>query len=1649
MLGGKRNMKNTLKIFFALSVVVAVSLFSLVSCGKKDDTAQPPADVVSYEISYELNGGVNGKGNPSCYTDKDVTLADATRKGYDFLGWYAEPYFKTPVTVISASVKEDITLYAKWSDLPSGARRINYKLNGGTNSSDNPEYVLDKNVTLAAPTKPAFEFLGWFADEALTIAVTEIKKSEAQDVTVYAKWSEASIDALVYSPNGGIGYGTMVDMAQGDTTKIVDNTFSKSGYTFAGWSDSPTGEAVYAPGDEYTLTASSPRVLYAVWNEQLGADKSVELSVDIDYTEFYVQDGLQLSVDFFGVTPERNKTNPIIGGLSYEDVSATAGSRFNAVSTNYTDFVNYATVLGVSGGTAKIVSPWCFEDLYSDYKTALGTGNVRDMRTSLPSGSNVKDVVSQGNNHIVTYTDDTTQVFKTTTQSNQVVYSTNTVVEGVTDYYIQSGKWAKKTYASEWGENCIILGVNSTLYLDKLQASIKAGVEDYTVQAITSFETENASGQVYMLGMARFSVGPVNSDGTQKLSYRGMTKSHNGSGSASATMDSFVTNADWYGINENTITFDRTYSDANGSGKTSYGIYVNGTRYANITHDTSSIDGTTKIGEGQSTKVYAVRVYHRVLTEAEILQNHFVDVAKFYGLNITQYGYASEDIKAKIHNEFKNVGFEGANVTELQRMLDAHFEPETKDGLSYVVFKANYGDFDTAAEQYVVNGALMPTPDMILGGSDFLGWAESADGDVVYKANENIALSESKELYAVWKHNNYKISYDTTGGKFEDGASLPDSYVSNTEQFVLPIPEKDGYVFCGWYTSDKYKTAVNEITYGIGGDLTLYAGWARESDYLFELNVSPTLESRDGKYDTDFTDNANVLDKFLQAVNELPEEVTVLPRFDVNSYLISNQTQIYVSADGDDSNAGTIGSPLKTLSAALVKVRGKEGAIIWVRGGEYHLTESIEINSTHSGTPSSPLIISAYKDEKPVFKTVKTISPSDFSPVDYASDKLASRIPAAAQANILHVNLRALGWSDSDMGEISTSGTPALFIDGEKQNIARYPNAGEELLYITNAPDTGSVTSRDGSWIYQWWIPRVQNWEKWKAAKGSSYDWNVSYFNQKRAKTLPLYESETAAIADAKALQAAIDAGSKPYTDSYGNTNLSYGWTISLIDLAPLMWENDGNIWYYGNVFEGWEYGYYNIKEFNLKNRTMTSKTGSSYGATVSGNSPTGHNDYYLFNAIEALDAPGEWYLDYKTGDLYIYRTENFNESEIAYSSTSTIDAISLSYAKNVILNGLSIDMTSGYGIEARNCEGVVVQGCTVTNTGKEGIYLNTNTHCAVIYNDVFHTTSSMISVSNASSSRTLTPDLNVVQNNYCHDPQESKQGGINVGGCRTIVSHNDLVDCRISFSNSTECIVEYNEIRGGSKYESDAGMIYLNGYYHLGNHIRHNYLHDWGTPGNGVYFDDLSSNNYAYYNIMDSTEKVHEKATGFCYTSTGHYNVFYGNIFVGRSVDRINESAIYYLDSSWLGYRWAGLSSNFVSSYTTQYDQENLYNRFPELEVYIAKMSTHVNERAKAGYVRNELEMYLRAPANNIIKNNVVLGTSVYFNQPELKEANGTVIPSKDYVGENFHVKLIDGFFADMENGDFSISDEYVDVIRETIPDFVPLSTEKCGRTE
>lgn len=73
--------------------------------------------LITYDISYNLDGGVNGS-NRETYTIETETffLSEPTKEGYTFNGWYDNSEFTgNALTQIPIGTSGDITLYAKWT----------------------------------------------------------------------------------------------------------------------------------------------------------------------------------------------------------------------------------------------------------------------------------------------------------------------------------------------------------------------------------------------------------------------------------------------------------------------------------------------------------------------------------------------------------------------------------------------------------------------------------------------------------------------------------------------------------------------------------------------------------------------------------------------------------------------------------------------------------------------------------------------------------------------------------------------------------------------------------------------------------------------------------------------------------------------------------------------------------------------------------------------------------------------------------------------------------------------------------------------------------------------------------------------------------------------------------------------------------------------------------------------------------------------------------------------------------------------------------------------------------------------------------------------------------------------------------------------
>ena len=191
----------------------------------------------TYDISYTLDGGTNAANNPANYTieTETIILADATKDGYTFEGWYSDAAFTTDneVTEIATGSTGPKEFFAKFSE----TYNITYNLDGGTNAANNPaDYTVETaTITLADASKTGRTFEGWYSEAAFTNQVTEIATGSTGPKEFFAKFSDAITYDITYTLDGGTNDANNPADYTVETATITLANASKDGYTFEGW----------------------------------------------------------------------------------------------------------------------------------------------------------------------------------------------------------------------------------------------------------------------------------------------------------------------------------------------------------------------------------------------------------------------------------------------------------------------------------------------------------------------------------------------------------------------------------------------------------------------------------------------------------------------------------------------------------------------------------------------------------------------------------------------------------------------------------------------------------------------------------------------------------------------------------------------------------------------------------------------------------------------------------------------------------------------------------------------------------------------------------------------------------------------------------------------------------------------------------------------------------------------------------------------------------------------------------------------------------------------------------------------------------------------------------------------------------------------
>lgn len=223
----KVTLKNNSKVY-AIALVTVINDDSLIVDFNYEKTMiKGTTQLLTYELLVEKNrkltftssnenvATIDELGNIKAITVGTTTIETVVSSLYD------EGVSKTYKLVIEV---KDLTF------------AINYVLDGGTNSENNPnEYVPEKlPLLLENPTKSGYKFVGWYDNENFTgESITEISVGTMGDVTLYAKWNALDY-RISYELNGGIN-AENPDGYDVSDLPVSLHAPSRTGYIFKGW----------------------------------------------------------------------------------------------------------------------------------------------------------------------------------------------------------------------------------------------------------------------------------------------------------------------------------------------------------------------------------------------------------------------------------------------------------------------------------------------------------------------------------------------------------------------------------------------------------------------------------------------------------------------------------------------------------------------------------------------------------------------------------------------------------------------------------------------------------------------------------------------------------------------------------------------------------------------------------------------------------------------------------------------------------------------------------------------------------------------------------------------------------------------------------------------------------------------------------------------------------------------------------------------------------------------------------------------------------------------------------------------------------------------------------------------------------------------
>lgn len=336
--------------------------------------------------------------------------------------------------------------------------------------------------------------------------------------------------------------------------------------------------------------------------------------------------------------------------------------------------------------------------------------------------------------------------------------------------------------------------------------------------------------------------------------------------------------------------------------------------------------------------------------------------------------------------------------------------------------------------------------------------------------------------------------------------------------------------------------------------------------------------------------------------------------------------------------------------------------------------------------------------------------------------------------------------------------------------------------------------------------------------------------------------------------------------------------TFSVVGRNVSDWKNDSDLQATAFWFWDWASETYSVNKNYTENQLAIAGGGSPYGIKDG-------QRIRIENALSELDAPGEWYLERKTGKLFFWPPNTLNGNDVEVSIADSL--LRISDSRNVSVRDMIIEKARGDAVRIERSNNVVIERVHIRGAGNRGLVVEGGSACGIRASVIENTGEGGATLSGGSRD-SLTAAEHFVEGSVIRRFSRlvrTYRFAVALEGVGQLAKRNIISEgphTAIFFSGNDHRI-EGNEIYNVVTETTDAGAIYTGrDVAGRGTVIKGNFLHDigldvQGRDVKGVYLDDQASGIVVTGNIFARVKQP-------VFIGGGRDNVIEGNLFYKSS---------------------------------------------------------------------------------------------------------------------------------------------------------------------